>query len=64
MRFWFEIYGVEVMEWPPYSPDFNPIEYLWYRLKEIVYTRHPELLGIGRSLDKVREVMIKAILGV
>ena len=25
---WLEIHGIEVMEWPPYSPDLNPIEHL------------------------------------
>ena len=52
------------MEWPPYNPDFSLIKHLWYRLKEVVYTRHPELLRIGRSLDNIREAMIKAILEV
>ena len=64
VRFWFKIYEVEVMEWPPYSPDLNPIKYLWYRLKKLVYTRHPELLGIGGSLDKMRKAMIKVMLEV
>ena len=52
------------MEWPPYSPDLNPIKHFWYRLKKLVYTRHPELLGIDRSLDKVRKIIIKVILEV
>ena len=25
---WFEIHGVQVMIWPPYSPDLNPIEHI------------------------------------
>ena len=25
---WLEIYGIEVIEWPPYLLDLNPIEYL------------------------------------
>jgi transposase len=25
---WFEDEGIPVMEWPPYSPDLNPIEHL------------------------------------
>ena len=26
--------GVEVMNWPPYSPDLNPIEHAWKHLKD------------------------------
>ena len=26
---WLEDHGIEVMEWPPYSPNLNPIENLW-----------------------------------
>lgn len=39
--------GVEVMSWPPYSPDLNPIENLWAIVKEklhvAVYTTTSEL---------------------
>ena len=61
VRLWFEIYEVKVMEWPPYSPDLNPIAHLWYRLKQLVYERHSELLRVGGNNDKVRESMIKSM---
>lgn len=35
--------GVNVMEWPPYSPDLNPIENLWALIKAKIYEKHPEL---------------------
>lgn len=35
--------GIEVMLWPPYSPDLNPIENLWALLKAEIYRRYPEL---------------------
>ena len=28
VREWFEEIGVDVLEWPPYSPDLNLIEHL------------------------------------
>ena len=64
VRLWFEMYGVEVMEWPPYSPDLNPIKHLWYRLKELVLKHHPELLEVSGDNNKVREAMIKAMIDV
>lgn len=34
--------GVTLIEWPPWSPDLNPIENLWNVLKARVYSRFPQ----------------------
>ena len=42
---------IEVMDWPPYSPDLNPIEHIWKKLKEKAWELRPELFREGQSLE-------------
>jgi len=38
---WMNTKGVPQLDFPPYSPDFNPIENLWSDLKRRVERRNP-----------------------
>jgi transposase len=38
-----------VLDWPPYSPDLNPIEHLWAQLKQWINEYYPDLITMGKS---------------
>jgi hypothetical protein len=39
---WLEERGIWTIEHPPYSPDLNPIEHIWWALKRKLHELHPE----------------------
>jgi transposase len=46
-RAWFDNHGIDLIDWPAWNPDLNPIEELWNDLKRRVYGRH------AKSMDEL-----------
>lgn len=46
----FDDQEIEVMDWPPHSPDLNPIEHLWALIKIKVAERQPKNLSDLKSI--------------
>ena len=65
---WLKINKIKTIEWPPYSPDINPIENLWQILdqkvrKEVdVYADKDELwLALRREWYRIDSETIKSL---
>ena len=43
---WLELQTIPIMEWPPYSPDLNPIENIWGIQSHVVYDQSKKYLSI------------------
>lgn len=47
--------GIESMDWPPLSPDLNPIEHVWDNLKRRVRARNPAPANIEELKTALEE---------
>ena len=61
MMRWFKDNRVVLTNWPPYSPDLNPIEYLSYELKRLFYQVRPDINEVTGSKDTICEALWKAL---
>jgi transposase len=52
-RQWFENNDIEVLPWPPQSPDLNPIEHLWQSLKRRLAAYETEPTGMHELWQRV-----------
>jgi len=48
--------GIIIIEWPPYSPDLNPIETVWNKMKDYIAANFPEKMTYNQLRAAVYEV--------
>ena len=58
---WFAESHIQVMEWPPNSPDLNPIEHCWKRVKEKLHQRFPNIHKTKGGPDTIRRHLAEAL---
>jgi transposase len=52
----FEFRGIHPMDWPPKSPDLNPIETLWNYIKECLHNRRPRCTRLEDLRAAIKEI--------
>jgi hypothetical protein len=60
---WFIDIGIPLANHPPFSPNINLIEHLWFHCKKQVQLLHPELVNIRKGendLIALKQALIEA----
>lgn len=50
-----EARSIRVIDWPAYSPDLNPIEYVWNKMKDYIQEHFPHKMSYDRLREAVKE---------
>ena len=53
---WFEDHDIALLDWPPQSPDLNPIEHLWQHIKKELCKYPTQAKGVWEIWERVAEV--------
>ena len=52
---WLEEHGIWTLSWPPHSPDLNPIEHVWKKMKDILMRDFP---GLSELTDNEANIVL------
>jgi len=59
---WFEDNEITVVDWPPNSPDMNPIEHVWKALKAKLHFRFPDTYQLKGGPECVQEELTRRLM--
>ena len=51
---WFESHNTNVFDWPPLSPDFNPIESIWGLMARYIYAGGKQFSNVYELLTAIQ----------
>lgn len=61
LKEWAAENGVELIDWPPYLPDLNPIENVWHILKSEIMAQYPHLADLPKN-DASKRELVRAVI--